>query len=54
MILETVETPEPPLAPGRGVSVAELMELVKTDKPAPDDETIRRWIDEHRVGKYGP
>jgi hypothetical protein len=53
MILETVETPEPSPAPGRGLSAADLMDLVKTDKPAPDDETIRRWIDEHRVGKYG-
>jgi hypothetical protein len=25
----------------------------KTDKPAPDDETVRQWIDEQRMEKYG-
>ncbi len=54
MILETVEPPEPSLVPGRGLSARELMDMVKTDKPAPDDETVRRWIEEHRMEKYGP
>ncbi len=25
----------------------------KTDRPPPDDETVKRWIDEHRMEKYG-
>ena len=29
------------------------MDLFRTDRPAPDDETVRLWIDEHRMEKYG-
>ena len=53
MILETVETPEPAPGPRQGLSATEVMDLMKTDKPAPDDETVRRWIDEHLVEKHG-
>jgi hypothetical protein len=53
-VLETLapraETPSP--VP-RGRSVEEILETYKTDKPAPDDETVRRWIDEQRMEKYG-
>lgn len=53
-ILETLEpmtltaTPIP-----RGRSMEEIRALFQIDRPAPDDETVRRWIDEHRLEKYG-
>jgi hypothetical protein len=53
MILETVESPEPLPTRRRCLSAAELMDVVRTEKPAPDDETVRQWIDEHRTEKYG-
>ena len=43
---------KPPPPPG--MSSAELMAFLKTDRPAPDDATIKLWIDEHRMEKYGP
>lgn len=27
--------------------------LAATDKPAPSDEEVERWLDEHRMEKYG-
>jgi hypothetical protein len=37
----------------RGRSVEEILETYKTDKPAPNDETVHQWIDEQRMEKYG-
>ncbi len=37
----------------RGLSAEDLQDLLKTDRPAPDDETVDRWIDEYRMQKYG-
>ena len=37
----------------RGPSAAEIAAMFKTDKPAPDDATVKQWIDEHRMEKYG-
>jgi hypothetical protein len=34
-------------------SVQELVGLGAGDSPAPDDETVRRWIAEQRMEKYG-
>ena len=52
-ILETLEPAAAPAAP-RGVrSVQELIGIGAGDSPPPDDETIRRWVDEHRMEKYG-
>jgi hypothetical protein len=53
-VLETLTpaTSESPSVP-RGPSAAEIIETFKTDRPAPDDATIRQWIDEHRMEKYG-
>ncbi len=45
--------PAPPLRKTRGLSAAEVRGLLKTDRPPPDDETVERWIDEHRMEKYG-
>jgi len=55
-ILETLESPpvEQPLPrPPRGPSAAEVAALFKTDRPAPDGATVKQWIDEHRMEKYG-
>jgi hypothetical protein len=37
----------------RGPSAAEIIETFKSDRPPPDDATVRQWIDEHRMEKYG-
>jgi hypothetical protein len=37
----------------RGPSAAEIIEAFKSDRPPPDDETVRKWIDEYRMEKYG-
>ena len=37
----------------RGPSAAEIIETFKSDRPPPDDATVRRWIDEYRMEKYG-
>ncbi len=54
-ILETLASQMNPPSPRvpRGRSAKEIMEDFKTDQPAPDDETVRRWIDEQRMEKYG-
>jgi hypothetical protein len=53
-VLDTLAPDRPdPSRTRRGRPVALIIESYKTDQPAPDDETIRLWIDEHRMGKYG-
>jgi len=56
-ILESLDQAEahsaPPPPKIRGLSAAEVRGLLNTDRPPPDDETVERWIDEHRVEKYG-
>jgi len=56
-ILESLDKAEAPAAPPppktRGLSAAEVQGLLKTDRPPPDDETVKQWIDEHRMEKYG-
>jgi hypothetical protein len=58
-ILESLDAAEvkapasPPTRKPRGLSAVEVRTLLKIDRPAPDDETVKRWIDEHRMGKYG-
>lgn len=55
-ILETLESSspqEPPPRLPRGPSAAEVAAMFKTDRPAPDDATVKQWIDEHRMEKYG-
>ena len=37
----------------RGRSAEEVHRLLNFQGPAPDDATIERWIDEHRMQKYG-
>jgi hypothetical protein len=56
-ILESLDKAQAPQAPPppktRGLSAAEIRRLLKTDRIPPDDETVERWIDEHRMEKYG-
>lgn len=55
-ILETLESPavdQPPPKLPRGPSAAEIAARFETDKPAPDDATVKQWIEEHRREKYG-
>jgi hypothetical protein len=37
----------------RGVPAAQVRGLAAGSGPPPDDETLRRWLEEHRVEKYG-
>jgi hypothetical protein len=52
-ILETLERPQQPTRELTSRSVQVLIGLGRGDSPAPDDDTVRRWIDEHRMEKYG-
>lgn len=52
-ILETVEDAAAQERPRRGYSVEEVRAILKIDQPAPDDATVERWLDEHRLEKYG-
>ena len=52
-ILETLERPRRVVRGLPARSVQELIGLGAGDNPAPDDETARRWIAEHRMEKYG-
>jgi hypothetical protein len=52
-ILETLEPADTPAPPRTGRSVQELIGMGAGDSPPPDDDTVRRWIDEQRVEKYG-
>lgn len=55
-ILETVEgavMPKPSPTRPRGYSAEEVRAILKIDKPGPDDATVKQWIEEHRLEKYG-
>lgn len=56
-VLDTLETEinARSASPGkpRGRSGAEIRADLETDRPAPDDETVQQWIDEHLMEKYG-
>jgi hypothetical protein len=52
-ILESLESPQATRKLPRGPSAAEIAAMFRTDKPAPDDDTVEQWIDEYRMAKYG-
>jgi hypothetical protein len=52
-ILETLERSPREARRSQARSVHELIGIGAGAGPAPDDQTIRHWIDEHRVEKYG-
>ena len=39
--------------PPRGVPVEQVLGLAAGKSPPPDDDTVRRWIDEYRMTKAG-
>jgi hypothetical protein len=41
---------EPPRQRG---SLRNLVGLLATDQPPPTDEAVERWLEEHRMEKYG-
>ena len=42
-----------PMPAKRKYSVEDVRAILKPKGPPPDDATIKRWIDEHRMEKYG-
>ena len=52
-VLESVETSPSSQVTRRPCSAAEVITRLKMPQPAPDDATVKRWIDEHRMEKYG-
>ncbi len=50
--LETVEDASS-FGPRPGYSAAEISSLLEIDQPAPDDATVKQWIEEHCLEKYG-
>jgi hypothetical protein len=50
-ILRTLE-PDSPSPDRRREALRELRGIAKTANP-PTDEDVRRWLDEHRMAKYG-
>ena len=51
-LLESVDTNEAEPA-ARGWTAADAIAAVNSREPAPDDETVKEWVNEHRAGKYG-
>jgi hypothetical protein len=37
----------------RGVPVEQVRGIAAKAGPPPDDETVRRWVEEHRAEKHG-
>lgn len=51
-LLESVDVRDSQ-SPRRGWSAAEAMAAVNSRQPAPDDATVKQWVDERRMEKYG-
>jgi hypothetical protein len=49
----TVVAPERPAIGPRGVPAEQVRGIAAGDGPPPDDETVKRWIQERRAEKYG-
>ena len=53
-LLNGLDIKKRPLSrPPMSMSLEEIEGMLATDKPAPDDETCKRWIEEERMRKYG-
>lgn len=52
-ILETLDYEAAPTATPTPRSVQDLIGIGAGRSTPPDDETVRRWIGEHRAEKYG-
>ena len=51
--IEPVPAAAPERPKKRGRSAEEVHQILNFQGPAPDDATVERWIDEHRMQKYG-
>ena len=51
--IEPVPAAAPERLKKRGRSAEEVHARLNIKGPAPDDETVKQWIDEHRMEKYG-
>ena len=51
--IEPVPAAVPERPKKRGRSAEEVHQILNFQGPAPDDATVERWIDEHRMQKYG-
>jgi len=38
-------------APPKRNTLEKALGLLATDQPAPSDEKVQRWLDEHRIGR---
>lgn len=47
-VLKTLELARP-----RQATLSRALGLLATDQPAPTDEEVKQWLDEHRMEKYG-
>jgi hypothetical protein len=45
--------PEVRSAGSRGVPASQVRGMAAGDGQPPDDETVKQWVHEHRVGRYG-
>lgn len=53
-LLEGLDVKKRPLPrPPMQMSLDDIEGMLANDKPAPDDETCKRWIEEARLRKYG-
>ena len=52
-LVVTVESPDAGQPRPRGVPAALVLGIASGNGPAPDDETVERWMQEHRAEKFG-
>jgi len=55
-VLQTIASelpPDPDREKTRREALQRLGGILATDKPPPSDEEVERWLDEHRMEKYG-
>lgn len=54
LVQELLKTLEPEAKPAPAEDTLSLARgLLATDKPAPTDEEVASWLEEHRLEKYG-
>ena len=51
--IEPVSAAAPERPKQRGRSAEEVHARLNIKGPVPDDKTVKQWIDEHRMEKYG-
>lgn len=54
LVQDLLKTLEPEVEPTKREDTLSLARgLLATDKPAPTDEEVAQWLEEHRLEKYG-